>query len=177
MKIDITKFAETPCKPGLEWLDGLGTLEAEEVIKLGLEQNRHYDLKWGLANLMTKAQRVEWAILSAESVLYIFESKYHDKRLPRVAIDRAKYYLANPSDDAKHTAEFAARAVLFDAYNLRPRTAVRAVARSAGYAARSAAYDDTDDCEYAARLAAFADPYRADDIILKGYEILTGETL
>ena len=52
-----------------------------------------------LVRLMSKAQRVEWAIWFAEEVIGIFEKEHPDDSRPRDAINVAKAWLSDPTKE------------------------------------------------------------------------------
>ena len=145
------------CDEGIVWLESLGTLDSRQVIEQGIQQKQFEHLCYGLSFLMTKRKRVTWAIYCAETCLEAFESEHPQDDRPRKAIEAAKAYLKRPcartKDAARAAAEYAARAAAYSAL------AAESAADSAAYSAESA--------ESAADSAAY------EDIIWKGYEILT----
>ncbi len=102
-------------------------------------------LIWLLSNVglwRDKAQKVEVAIACAEHVLEIFEKKYPDDKLPRLAIETAKKWIENPTPENEEVCR---------------RTAYADYAAAAAYAAYAAA-----DAAYAAYAAAYAADAAAD---------------
>ena len=77
---------------------------------LNLDKITYDDKVWVFTKITTKKQIIKWGILCAESVLHIFEKEYpYDKR-PFLALQAAKNYLINPSEENKKTAADAAYA-------------------------------------------------------------------
>jgi hypothetical protein len=177
MKVNIKKLEKNgACRDGMDWMKSLGTTEAAEIIKIGFEQKKYQHLRYGLSYLMNKKQCVTWAIYCAESAIGIFEKKNPKDNLPRKAIDAAKAYLKNPCDRTKKTARNAAEA--FAAYAAYAANAAAAYAAYAAAYAANAAFAANAYAAYAAN-AAFAANTAArekalEDLIMKGYEILTG---
>ena len=69
---------------------------------------------WLLPRLMTHTQQVQFAIFAAELVIDIFEKQYPDDKLlpvrPRQAIDAAKEFLKNPTEENRSSARYATSA-------------------------------------------------------------------
>jgi hypothetical protein len=89
----------------------------------------------------TKTDSVAMAIYAAELVIGTYEKKYPDDKRPRQAIEAARAWLENPSEENRSAAD-AARAAAYAAY----------AAYAAAYAAYAAA-DAADAAAYAARAA------------------------
>ena len=111
----------SPCKDG--WSTLLRSMpdmdhDTEFNILRVLDSNGVQDMLWCLRATEGKSAIVALAVAFAESVLYVFESVKPGDNRPRLAIEAAKAYLADPSRDA---ADAAARA------------AADAAARAAGY--------------------------------------------
>jgi hypothetical protein len=92
-----------------------------------------------IANAMTHMQRVQWAVLCAESVLSIYESKYPNDNRPRAAIEAAKAWMNNPSEENRIVAD-AAYAAADAAANAAYAAAAANVADAVVYAADAASY-------------------------------------
>jgi len=92
---------------------------------------------------------IEIAIFAAEQVIGIYEKKHPDDNRPRKAIEAAREYLRNPSEETIKTAR-AARSAAYAAAS--PADA----ARYAAYAAADAAADAAYAAAYAAASAAYA---------------------
>jgi hypothetical protein len=109
MKINMKRLEKHgACEKGMKWLESLGTLDADEVIAKGIEQKRFSYLCYGIAHIMTKKQRVTWAIYCAEKCLDAFEVEYPEDDRPRKAIAAAKAYLKRPCEKTKAAAYSAA---------------------------------------------------------------------
>jgi len=114
-----------------------------ELFDIMIKSNKKLYLQWAnwlIVRLMTKRQRIKYAIYAAKKVLHIFEEKYPDDKRPREAIKAVENYLKNPTAKNKKTAAAAAYAAAY------------AYAYAAAYAA--AAYADTDAYAAAAYAAA-----------------------
>jgi hypothetical protein len=98
-------------------------------------------------------EQLSLSIQCAEKVLFIFEEKYPDDKRPRQAIEAAKKYLADPTEENKAAA---ASYTAADAAN----DAVNDTAYAAYYAAASAdaaaSYAYNANVAYDANYAAFA---------------------
>ena len=91
----------------------------------------------------TKAQAVEYAIMCAEEVLFIWEEKYPKDDRPRKAIEAARAWLAEPTEarrEAAYSAAYAADAAEAAANAARAAYANAAVAATAAAATAAAAY-------------------------------------
>ena len=107
--------------------------DVKKLLALAIKQGNYQDCRYGLSYMMTKIQRVEWAVYCAEQVLHLFEDKHPDDKRPRLAIKAAKKYLKNPTDKNAYAAYAAAYAGA--AY----------AAAYAAYAAADAAADAASD--------------------------------
>jgi hypothetical protein len=54
---------------------------------------------WLIVKLLTKIDRVRYAVFAAEQVINIFEKKYPDDKRLRQAIEAAKKYIENPTKE------------------------------------------------------------------------------
>ncbi len=91
-------------------------------------------------------EKVELAVFCDEKVLGFFECKHQDDKRPRIAIEAAKEFIKNPTEENKQKCKTAADAA-YDAYT----------AYAADYA------DDADACtDYAAYTASYAVDTAAD---------------
>jgi len=143
------------CQPAIDWLNEQNTTDPIRLAELARSAGRIDWIYWIATSLMTKRQRVEYAVFAAELVIHIFEQKYPTDDRPRKAIEAAKEYLR--TGDAADTAR-AAYVAADEAY--------AAYEADAAYAADAAAYAaDTagaaDAAAYAAEAAAYA-AYAAD---------------
>jgi hypothetical protein len=129
---------------------------------------------------MTREQQIRYAIFVAESVLRIYEEKYPDDKRPRKAIEAAKAYLADQTEENRAAAYAAARAAYSAndaAYTAHDADDVAYAAYAAGaaaytaYDARAAAHD-ADDVAYAAYAAYAAGPAALKTIIEYGLQLL-----
>ena len=70
---------------------------------------------WAIARLMDKENRIKYAIYAANQVIKIYEDKYPDDKIPREAINAAKRYLKNPTEENRSAAYAAANAAAYAA--------------------------------------------------------------
>ena len=134
--------------------EGLKSHSGQDVINRCMELD-HFDYaNWLIVRLMSKKQKVQYAVFAAEQVIDIYEKKYPDDERPRKAIEAAKDYLKSPSKKTKAAAAAAyAAAAYADA------------AANAAYAAYNAAYAD------AAADAAVDAAYNTADAATAGKEL------
>jgi len=159
MKITKDEIKELkPCEPAWKWYLTKST-QTEDLYELLTEVSKE-SFEWScwlFTNLMTKRQCVQIAIFSAEKVLHIYEDKY-DNNAPRKAIEAAKNWLANPTEENRQLADVAFRAAraagdaAWDAAGDAAWATAAWAADAAFRAARAAAWD----VAWAARAAAEA---------------------
>ena len=116
-----------------------------------LESNGISDMFWAFRAVQQDEQvakriAVELAIAFSESVLSIFEKEYPEDHTPRKAIEAAKTWLMDPTDENREKARAAANAAasaaeiaLYAAANAAYAAAYAARAANAAYAAANAA--------------------------------------
>jgi len=103
--------------------------------------------EWTRSKYLSRKVPVRFAVLCAEQVLNLFESRYPSDERPRKAIEAAKNYLLHPNDAAAHAADAAATAY----------AAAHATAYAAAHAADAAAAAHAADAAATAYAAAHAD--------------------
>ena len=161
MKITAKWLEEkSACSEGTRWFLGQKEDRPVKVIEKLMRESRMDWANWLTVRLMTKEQSVQYAIFAAEQVISIYEKKYPDDKRPREAIEAAKAYLKNPSDETKKAAAWAAEAAAAWA-------AEAAAARAAAWAAeaaeaRAAAWAAEAAAARAARAAAWAAAWAAE---------------
>ena len=140
------------CGEGVEWFieSKFEGIEGIALVKKTMKKKMDW-ANWLVVRLMTHDQQIRYAIFAAEKVIDIYEKKYPLDNRPRKAIEAAKKYLGDKTEQNKKAAASAASA----AY----------AASSAAYAAYAAAY--------AAYAAAKSDMFKT--IINYGIEIIQGE--
>jgi len=143
---------------------GIGAT-AGKILKDLMEEKQWDYFRWLVVRVMSHAQKVEWAVFSAEQVIDIFEKKYPNDQRPRKAIQAAKDWLCNPSVESSAAAREARRAADAAAYAAADAADAAAYADAyAAYAADAAAYAAAASREKMRRLLAE-----------KAIEILSGE--
>ena len=151
MKITAKWLEEkSACSEGTRWFLGQKEDRPVKVIEKLMRESRMDWANWLTVRLMTKEQSVQYAIFAAEQVISIYEKKYPDDKRPREAIEAAKAYLKNPSDETKKAAARAAEAAAARA------AAEAAAAWAAAAAAWAAAWAAAAEAARAARAAAWA---------------------
>ena len=130
---------KSACVRGKEWFNNQAETDSILVVKKLMQKN-HYDwANWTLTRLMNHDQQIKYAIFAAELVIKIYEDKYPGNDEPRKAIEAAKEYLKDKTEDKRKAAAAAAVA-----------------ANAAADAAYVAADDDAAAAAYAANAAADA---------------------
>jgi hypothetical protein len=131
------------CSESVQWYEARKTTDPEKLFKLAMRAKRYSDVNWMLTRLMTKRQRVMYAIYAAEQVLHIYEKHQPNDDRPRKAIEAARAYLKRPRKETKAAAGAAGDAAW-------------AAAGAAGAAAGAAAWAAADAAWAAAWAAADA---------------------
>ena len=153
------------CEAGYSWFVeryGDGGVELN-VLCVDLLEADHFNwANWMLTKLFTKEQAIQYAIFAAESVLHIFEEKYPNDNRPREAINTAKNYIQNPTEENKEKAKIIATAA----------AAARAATAAAARAATAAAARAAADAAYAAAYAAVANNSIKNKIIEFGVSLI-----
>lgn len=138
------------CTEGLTWwkknCENLST--DKQLLKL-IEVRADW-ANWLMVRILSKENKIRYAIYAAEQVLHIFEEKYPTDNRPREAILQAKKVLENNSKKNKNA--------YTDIYPDAAYTKAAEAAADAAYAAYEAAYAvyANADAAYAADAAAYA---------------------
>jgi len=160
----------SPCRDGLDWYMEQEETDLQAICFALIDQSLTGWANWVLSRLMTKRQRIGFAIYAAEQVIHIFEAGYPKDTRPRDAIETAKRYLKAPTDKNKKAAAVAAvaaRAAARDARDADDASdayfddAVAAVANAVANAAANAAAARAAANAAAAREADYAYAARA----------------
>ncbi len=158
------------CTYGIEFVqeNGFIGMEAKDFILKLIDHKKLNWANWLIALVLNKLDKVRYAVYAAEAVIDIYEKKYPNDDRPRKAIEAAKVYIANPSEEnaaACGSAAFAARSSACG-------SACAAYAADAAFAARSSAYAAD---AYAAEAAAYAagDKNMLEKIISYGLTLLS----
>jgi hypothetical protein len=132
--------SKNACEDGIEYFEENypEEIDAKELILDLISKNKHKWAHWLITRLLTKENRIKYAIFAAEQVLHIFENKYPEDDRPRKAIEAAKEYLNNPNA-AAYDAAYAAAVNAANAAHAAAHAAVNA-AHAAVNAAAHAAY-------------------------------------
>lgn len=140
--------------------EGQAEKDVAAVLRLMLEWEEWGWFEWLITLLMTKPQRLQWAIYCAEKVLPIFEKPFPKDDRPRKAIKAAKNWLKNPSADLAASAGLAAPAAHATYTPYAPYADHPDYADAAGSAA-AAAYSAFYDCEATSAASAAHAAYEA----------------
>lgn len=138
MKITSKQLKEwSACTEGFEFfVKKCGkSIELKKFAEIFAAENQFDWAWWVIKKLLKKEQSVKIAIFAAEKVIDIFEKKYPEDKRPRQAIEAAKAWLKNPTEENRLAAYAAAGAGVgaYAAY-------AYAAAAYAAYAAAGAAY-------------------------------------
>ena len=111
---------ENACQSGIEVFKKVfnNSAELKDIINFAIDKNKKELLQhanWLIVRKMTHRQKIQYAIFAAEQVLHIFEKKYPEDKRPRQAIEAAKSYLKNPSEENRKAAAYAAYAAAYAA--------------------------------------------------------------
>jgi hypothetical protein len=154
------------CNSGIECFKYLKTTTVHETINKCMDLSDDVVLQWTvdkldkyrwcnwlLSRILSKDEKIKYAIYSARLVIDIFEKKYPNDNRPRKAIEAAELYLEGKvtKEQIRDAADaaYAAYAAVAAAY------AAADTAANAAYAAVAAA-DTADTAAYAAYAAAYA---------------------
>ena len=151
---------QNACGSGVYWFRAQNESDPFKVLE-SLASGDHWSwCNWLLTRLMTHKQKVQLAVFAAEQVIQFFEKKYPNDDRPRKAIEAAKEWIKDPSEETKGKAVEARRAAYADA-------ATDAATDAAAYA---------DAATYAATYAAAAAKNKMRRLILDfGISLLKGD--
>jgi len=164
------------CEDGTRWFLNQSASRLDTVV-MKLTKENHYDwANWVLMRSMTYAQRVRYAIFAAEQVLAIFEKAYPNDKRPREAIEAARRFVDQTTEENRDAAYEAAYAASNAASNAAASAAACAAACAAAYAAYAAA-SATCAAASAAANAACEAAYAAmkRKIVVYGLKLVAGE--
>ena len=148
------------CSDCVKWWEDQTEADAIRVVLKLVDHNYNWS-SWLLVRLMSHKQKVQYAVFAAEQVIEIYEKKYPKDDRPRKAIEAAKAFIKDPSDNKKKATNVAAANAAYAAAVDTADTADTADVAYAAYAAAYAADADVADVAYAAYAAANA-TYAAD---------------
>lgn len=139
----------------IELFSGRETLTVDNIVDLDIPDK---DKIWLFCNplFIDKSQAVEFTIFCAEQCLHIFESKYPADNRPRKAIESAKVYLEDLSEENKKCCAEAASAAYASAIYASATYASAAYASAASATCASAIYVSATDAYASAASAASA---------------------
>ena len=99
MKITIELLEKyEACEEGIDWFNAQEETDLAKVCDKLLAEDYFDWANWLLSRILSKDNKIRYAIHAAELVLHVFEEKYPDDDRPRKAIEAAKEYLKNQSD-------------------------------------------------------------------------------
>uniref|UniRef100_A0A6M3LXJ5 Imm-5-like domain-containing protein n=1 Tax=viral metagenome TaxID=1070528 RepID=A0A6M3LXJ5_9ZZZZ len=120
------------CTEAVEWFETQPKKDYKSLLISCIKEDHLEWVNWMLLRLLTKENKIRYAIYAATQVLHIFEKKYPGDDRPRKAITAARNYVKNPVNKDAATAATADSAAYAAAY---------AYADSAAYAAADSATD------------------------------------
>jgi len=139
MKVTLAWLRENnACKEGIEWFKVRKESNLPEVLESLLKEEYFQWANWTIVRFMSHKQKVQYAVFAAEQVIEIFEKKYPEDARPRKAIETAKKWIENPSEENR--AANAAYAAYANAANAAYAAANAAYANAANAAYTNAAY-------------------------------------
>ena len=93
------------------------SIDSIRLVKKLMVEDRFQWANWLIVRLMTHEQKIQYTIFAAEQVIEIYEKKYPSDNRPRKAIEAARKYIAEPSEENKIAAYAAANAAAYAADN------------------------------------------------------------
>ena len=110
---------KSACQSGVEWFKNQEETDAIKVIEKLIKENQLNWANWTICRVFDYKQRVQSAVFAAESCIDIFEKRYPDNKKPRQAIEAAKKYIDNPSEENKVAAAYAAAYAAYARKNMK----------------------------------------------------------
>jgi hypothetical protein len=163
------------CEAGLLWFKQQKRKEVKYILRKLVCEN-HFDYaNWFVTKLFTHPQCVQYSIFSSEICLEQFEKQYPEDSRPREAIEAAKNWLKNPTEENRSAAWYAAEYTAGLTASTAWSAAKYAAWSAAKYAAWSAAYaaSAARSAEYAAESAAESAAWSARSALMeKAIEML-----
>lgn len=147
------------CSDAVAWAienKAIGLSRVDVLNKL-IESEKLDWANWFIVRIMSRKQKLQYAIFAAEQAIEIYEKQYPKDDRPRKAIEAAKAVLKNDTKSNRDAASNAA----FVASDVASAAFVASDAAFAAYAASNAAYATSaasNAASNAASDAAFADP-------------------
>ena len=103
------------CSNGYKWAcENILGLEPKDVIEKLIEAGKLQWGNWYITRIMTHTELVKYAVFAAEQVIEIFEKKHPNDKRPRAAIEAAKKYIENPTEENRAAAYAAGAAAAYD---------------------------------------------------------------
>ncbi len=162
MKITVKWLEEkNACSDGKEWFKGQTETDAVLVIEKLITEEKLDWANWTLCRLLTRKDKIRYAIFAAQQTIENFEKFFPDDKRPRQAIEAALTYLNKPTkanQSAAESARSAAESAAWSAWSAAwsawsAAWSAESAARSAAESARSA-WSAAWSAESAARSAA-----------------------
>ena len=99
------------CNEGYQWwVENSKPSDSMSTLKKLMADNHNDWANWLVVRLMSRDQKIQYAIYAAERVISIYEKQYPADKRPRMAIQAAKKYLKDKTDKNKKAA-YAAHAL------------------------------------------------------------------
>jgi len=92
------------CTEAVEWFETQPKKDYKSLLISCIKEDHLEWVNWMLLRLLTKENKIRYAIYAATQVLHIFEKKYPGDDRPRKAITAARNYVKNPVNKDAATA-------------------------------------------------------------------------
>ena len=110
-----------------KWFTAQTETNGKKVVQKLVTETKLDWANWLVVRLLNRKEKIRYAIFAAEQVIDMFEEKYPNDKLPRIAIDAAKAVLEHDTKANRAAASAAADAAAY--------AAADAAASAAAYAA------------------------------------------
>lgn len=105
MKINEAWLKEvSACSVGVKWFKNQEETDCIKVIKKLIKEDKLDWANWTISRALSKENKIRYAIYAAEQVIDIFEKVYPKDKRPREAIQAAKNYQNDPTEEKRDAA-------------------------------------------------------------------------
>ena len=126
------------CGEGKEWFDSQEERVGFKVVEKLIEEDKLQWANWLICRLLSREDKIRYAIFAAQQAIKNFEKLYPDDKRPQQAIEAALAYLKEPTEVNRSAAWSAALSAESAAWSARSAESAARSARSAESAAESA---------------------------------------
>ena len=102
------------CNKAIEWFKTQNDVSVPGLVNALVAYDENEKYAWAnrlLLKVLNKQNRVQYTLFAAEPVLYALEREYPGDQRPRKAIEAAKVYVNNPTEENRLSTLSAAKAV------------------------------------------------------------------